>query len=193
MKTKFRAATEKFLLLIALLVSFVFMLSVLKAGRTDWQLSRLEKERSIEILKSKTAMADLAIADRKRTAAQALEESQKRSRKLSELFVNLLDKKENANLFIKDLREKAELLNLVISGSSYVQPFRGEGSASRYFKSLFSFNVSGSYSDLKRFLWEVENNMGRAVKTNKILMPETISDKDGLAKAFVELEIYFSQ
>ncbi len=81
---------------------------------------------------------------------QQLETIQKDIR---EKFERLLDKESNYTMFVEQVQRKAKALEVEILNSTYEPPSRVQGAPATYLEFRFTMNASGSYENMKRFLW----------------------------------------
>ena len=119
---------------------------------------------------------------------QQLETIQKDIR---EKFERLLDKESNYTMFVEQVQRKAKALEVEILNSTYEPPSRVQGAPATYLEFRFTMNASGSYENMKRFLWEMENALGRFVKIGKMAIRSPICDSAGKMFLTLTLSTFF--
>lgn len=148
-----------------------------------------EKNKELSSYDSRIITAQNNLDVRKQQVKDIGEQLEQKTQEVSDKFEKLLEKSENYTTFIEQVQRKAKALDVLVQNSNYDTPTNS--SDHKYYEFKFSATVSGQYNKIKRFLWEVENAMGRLVKIGNIDIVPPITDKQGNISLNLTLSTFF--
>lgn len=191
MKTRMRSIVERAvsygLIVLALVVFGYFYTIVNRSQRT--QIDALKKKfDEIEMAKSqatedfKARQAQIAVLNNQLNV---------RRKEVEERFEQLLSRVGSMTDFINEVHHKAQSLGVTIQGSKYDPPSPAQGAPNAYLEFKFTLDVAGTYEKAKRFLWEMENTLGRFVKISKMTIKPPICDAQGNMNMSLTLTTFF--
>ncbi len=191
MKTRMRSILERVIsygLFVAAVGGFFFFYTnVNKAQKETIEQMR----RKIIELQDLQVKADEDLKSRQRQIETVNAQIEKRRQEVKERFERLLEKADNYTHFIEQVQRKARSLDIVILTSQYEPPTRAVNAPEDYQEFKFTLDVKGSYEKAKRFLWEIENALGRFVKISKLIIKPPICDADGNMSLSLTLSTFF--
>ncbi|HNV69466.1 MAG TPA: hypothetical protein PKO06_07215 [Candidatus Ozemobacteraceae bacterium] len=191
MKTRMRSILERVISygLFAAAVGgfFFFYTNVNKAQKETIEQMR-KKVLELQDLQVK---ADEDLKSRQRQIETVNAQIEKRRLEVKERFERLLEKAENYTHFIEQVQRKARSLDIMILTSQYEPPARAVNAPEDYQEFKFTLDVKGAYEKMKRFLWEIENALGRFVKISKLVIKPPICDADGNMSLSLTLSTFF--
>ena len=150
----------------------------------------LSKNSELAMLKKKIAEADDDIVKRREQKENIDRQIDMKRDEVNERFEKLLEKSDNYTIFIEQVQRKAKALDILIQNSTYDSPTQSS-ETSKYLEFKFNATVTGQYNKMKRFLWEVENAMGRLVKISNLEINAPVSDKQGNISMKLTLSTFF--
>ena len=150
----------------------------------------IAKNTELATIKKKIAEADEDIVKREKQLEEINRQIDIKKDEVNERFERLLEKSDNYTIFIEQVQRKAKALDILIQNSTYDSPTQSAES-SKYLEFKFNATVTGQYNKMKRFLWEVENAMGRLVKISNIEINPPVSDKHGNLSMKLTLSTFF--
>ena len=191
MKTKLQSIIERVVAYGIILVCIIVLIYYF--GTVNKRQSEMGKAKNAELasIRTQIAQANEDLEERKARVKTIDDKLEEKKKELSENFEDFLVKSDNYILFIEDIQSKAKLLDIVIRNSTYELPGYSEGS-NKYLEFKFNTTVTGPYNKIKRFLWEVENSMGRLVKVSSMEIVPPIADSDGNMTMKLTLSTFFS-
>lgn len=191
MKTRIRSIIERVLGYILLGVA-VLVFSVFYTNINKTQKSKIDElKRRLEDLRAGELKATTDFQQRKEQIDRINQQLEVRQKEVREKFESLLDKQVNYPKFIEQVQRKAKALDISILTSQYDPPSRVQGAPAAYLEFRFTMNVNGGYEKMKRFLWEIENSMGRFVKIGAMNIKPPICDKEGFMNLSITLSTFF--
>ena len=191
MKTKLQSIIERVvaygIILVCIIILFYYF------GTVNKRQNEIGKAKNAELasIKAQIAKAKEDKVEREAKVREINNTLQSKKEELENNFDVFLVKSDNYIMFIEDIQSKAKLLDIVIRNSTYELPGYSEGS-NKYLEFKFNTTVTGPYNKIKRFLWEVENSMGRLVKVSSIEIVPPITDNDGNMTMKLTLSTFFS-
>lgn len=191
MKTRMRSIAERAisygLILVALFVFGYFYTVKNQSQRAE--IDARKKEFSDYELKKVTAAEDLKA--RQAQIEMLNNQLNVRRKEVEERFEQLLTRVGSMTDFINEVHHKAQSLGVTIQGSKYDPPQPAQGAPNAYLEFRFTLDVTGAYEKAKRFLWEMENTLGRFVKISKMSIKPPICDAQGNMNLSLTLTTYF--
>ncbi len=189
MKTKLRSIIERVITYGLIVGSFLVMAYYFGSAGKNQKQEVARKNAEIVSLESKIKNAQSDLEARKKQVEEITRQLQEKTQEVNEKFERLLEKSDSYTLFIEQVQRKAKALDILIQNSTYDTPTAS--SESKYLEFKFNASVSGQYNKMKRFLWEVENAMGRLVKIGNLEIVPPISDKVGNINLKLTLSTFF--
>ena len=190
MKTKLQSIIERVVtygvIIICILVMVYYFGSISKRQKNE----AIAKNNELATIKKKIAEADEDMIKREKQLEEINRQIDIKKDEVNERFERLLEKSDNYTIFIEQVQRKAKGLDILIQNSTYDSPTQSAES-SKYLEFKFNATVTGQYNKIKRFLWEVENAMGRLVKISNIEINPPISDKHGNLSMKLTLSTFF--
>ncbi len=190
MKTKLQSIIERVVtygvIVICILVMVYYFGSVSKRQKEV----AVAKKAELASLKKQIVEAQEKLVERKEKVKKINAEVDEKEAEVREKFEKLLDKSDNYTIFIEQVQRKAKALDIMIQNSTYDSPTQSSAS-SKYLEFKFNATVTGQYNKMKRFLWEIENAMGRLVKISNLEINPPISDKYGNISMKLSLSTFF--
>ncbi len=190
MKTKLQSIIERVVtygvIIICILVMVYYFGSISKRQKNE----AIAKNTELATIKKKIAEADEDIVKREKQLEEINRQIDIKKDEVNERFERLLEKSDNYTIFIEQVQRKAKALDILIQNSTYDSPTQSAES-SKYLEFKFNATVTGQYNKMKRFLWEVENAMGRLVKISNIEINPPVSDKHGNLSMKLTLSTFF--
>ena len=150
----------------------------------------IAKNTELASLKKKISEAEVEKDNRKVKLEDINKQIDKKKDEVNERFEKLLEKSDNYTIFIEQVQRKAKALDILIQNSTYDSPTQS-AETSKYLEFKFNATVTGQYNKMKRFLWEVENAMGRLVKISNLEINAPVSDKHGNISMKLTLSTFF--
>ena len=188
MKTKLQSIIERVVtygvIVICILVMVYYFGSVSKRQKEV----AVAKKAELASLKKQIVEAQEKLVERKEKVKKINAEVDEKEAEVREKFEKLLDKSDNYTIFIEQVQRKAKALDIMIQNST--SPTQSSAS-SKYLEFKFNATVTGQYNKMKRFLWEIENAMGRLVKISNLEINPPISDKYGNISMKLSLSTFF--
>ncbi len=191
MKTKLQSIIERVVAYGIVVVCIIILIYYF--GTVNKRQNEMGKAKNAELANIR-AQYDKAIVDKNERfdRVDKIDENLKtKEKELADNFDAFLVKSDNYIMFIEDIQSKAKFLDIVIKNSTYELPGYSEGS-NKYLEFKFNTTISGPYNKVKRFLWEVENSMGRLVKVSSMEIVPPITDQDGNMTMKLTLSTFFS-
>ena len=190
MKTKLQSIIERVVtygvIIVCILVMVYYFGSISKRQKAE----ALSKNSELAMLKKKIAEADDDIVKRREQKENIDRQIDMKRDEVNERFEKLLEKSDNYTIFIEQVQRKAKALDILIQNSTYDSPTQSS-ETSKYLEFKFNATVTGQYNKMKRFLWEVENAMGRLVKISNLEINAPVSDKQGNISMKLTLSTFF--
>ena len=150
----------------------------------------ISKNNELASLKKKIEEAKEELLNREEQLENINRQIDRKKDEVNERFEKLLEKSDNYTIFIEQVQRKAKALDILIQNSTYDSPTQS-AETSKYLEFKFNATVTGQYNKMKRFLWEVENAMGRLVKISNLEINAPVSDKHGNISMKLTLSTYF--
>lgn len=189
MKTKLQSTIERVvtygLIVASILVMIFFFGSANKKQKdeaTKKKAELVEYDKKIEHYKHE-------LEDRIEQVEAIKHQLDEKTNEVNDKFEKLLENRDSYTLFIEQVQRKAKALDILIQNSTYDAPTHSN--ASKYLEFKFSATVTGQYNKMKKFLWEVENAMGRLVKIGNLEIVPPITDKQGNISMKLTLSTFF--
>ncbi len=189
MKTKLQSTIERVvtygLIVAGILVMIYFFGSANKRQKDEV----VKKNAEIASLDSQIAKAKDDLEVRIDQVKSIEEQLKEKTKEVNDKFEKLLENRDSYTLFIEQVQRKAKALDILIQNSTYDAPTLSN--TSKYLEFKFGATVSGQYNKMKKFLWEVENAMGRLVKIGNLEIVPPITDKQGNISMKLTLSTFF--
>lgn len=189
MKTKLQSTIERILtygLIVASILAMVYYFGTV--SKRQKELGAKKKAEIIE-LDRQIVKAKEDLVERKERVSQIERQLAEKTKEVNDKFERLLEDRDSYTLFIEQVQRKARGLDIIIQNSTYDTPI--QSSNSKYLEFKFSATVTGQYNKMKKFLWEVENAMGRLVKVGNIEIVPPVTDKQGNIVMKLTLSTFF--
>lgn len=191
MKTRMRSILERVIsygLFAAAVGGFFFFYTNVNQGQKNTIEQMKLKVLDLQGLQAK---ADEDLKARQSQIDVVNNQIEKKRQEVKEKFERLLEKAENYTHFIEQVQRKARSLDILILTSQYDPPLAAVNAPADYLEFKFSLDVKGAYEKVKRFLWEIENALGRFVKISKLIIKPPICDADGNMSLTLTLSTFF--
>ena len=189
MKTKLQSTIERVITYGLIVAGILVMIYFFGSANKRQKEEVVRKNAEIASLDSQIAKAkdDLEVRiDQVKTIEEQLKE---KTKEVNDKFEKLLENRDSYTLFIEQVQRKAKALDILIQNSTYDAPQLSN--TSKYLEFKFGATVSGQYNKMKKFLWEVENAMGRLVKIGNLEIVPPITDKQGNISMKLTLSTFF--
>ncbi len=189
MKTKLQSTIERVITYGLIVAGILVMIYFFGSSNKRQKDEVVRKNAEIASLDSQIAKAkdDLEVRiDQVKTIEEQLKE---KTKEVNDKFEKLLENRDSYTLFIEQVQRKAKALDILIQNSTYDAPQLSN--TSKYLEFKFGATVSGQYNKMKKFLWEVENAMGRLVKIGNLEIVPPITDKQGNISMKLTLSTFF--
>jgi len=177
-----------YVMILVAVVGFSFFYTNINKSQ---KASIVEMKKKIEDLNQTLIQANKDFAERKAQVEKINNQIENIQKEIREKFEKLLDKETNYTKFIEQVERTARAINVAILNSQYEPPTRVQGAPSAYLEFRFTLNVKGAYENIKRFLWELENSLGRFVKISKMAIKSPICDSKGETTLTMTLSTFF--
>ena len=191
MKTRMRSIAERAIsygLIVVGLIGFLYFYKIIFNSQKG-EIERMGQELS-SLLDAQTK-AEEDVRSRQSQIESVNINLEKRRKEVQEKFERLLEKAENYTHFIEQVQRKARALEILILSSQYEPPAPAQNSPADYLEFRFTLDVKGGYDKVKRFLWEMENALGRFVKISKLVIKPPICNADGDMSLNLTLSTFF--
>ncbi|MBQ2594966.1 MAG: type 4a pilus biogenesis protein PilO [Candidatus Riflebacteria bacterium] len=190
MKTKIQSIIERVVTYGVIVICILGMVYYFGSVSTRQKKEVLAKNTELASLKKKITEAEEEKGNRKIKLEDINKQIDKKKDEVNERFEKLLEKSDNYTIFIEQVQRKAKALDILIQNSTYDSPTQS-AETSKYLEFKFNATVTGQYNKMKRFLWEVENAMGRLVKISNLEINAPVSDKHGNISMKLTLSTFF--
>lgn len=190
MKTKIQSILERVVTYGVIIICILSMVYYFGSVSTRQKKETLAKNEELASLKKKISEASEEKANREIQLEKINKQIDQKKDEVNERFEKLLEKSDNYTIFIEQVQRKAKALDILIQNSTYDSPTQSP-ETSKYLEFKFNATVTGQYNKMKRFLWEVENAMGRLVKISNLEINAPISDKHGNISMKLTLSTFF--
>ncbi len=190
MKTKIQSIIERVVTYGVIIICILGMVYYFGSVSTKQKKEVIAKNTELASLKKKISEAEEEKDNRKIKLEDINKQIDKKKDEVNERFEKLLEKSDNYTIFIEQVQRKAKALDILIQNSTYDSPTQS-AETSKYLEFKFNATVTGQYNKMKRFLWEVENAMGRLVKISNLEINAPVSDKHGNISMKLTLSTFF--
>ncbi len=190
MKTKIQSIIERVVTYGVIIICILGMVYYFGSVSTKQKKEVMAKNTELASLKKKISEAEVEKDNRKVQLEDINKQIDKKKDEVNERFEKLLEKSDNYTIFIEQVQRKAKALDILIQNSTYDSPTQS-AETSKYLEFKFNATVTGQYNKMKRFLWEVENAMGRLVKISNLEINAPVSDKHGNISMKLTLSTFF--
>lgn len=190
MKTKLQSIIERVVTYGVIVVCILVMVYYFGSVSKRQKEAAIAKNAELASLNNQIVEANKNYEEREAKVEKINAEVNEKEAEVIEKFEKLLDKSDNYTLFIEQVQRKAKALDILIQNSTYDSPTLSSAS-SNYLEFKFNATVTGQYNKMKRFLWEIENAMGRLVKISNLEINPPISDKYGNISMKISLSTFF--
>lgn len=192
MKTRMRSIVERVIsygLIVVAILGFLYF-----QGYVDKNQKAALAKKAEDLIRLQTQIAEgqKSYTERQQQIDTIMAQVNTRRAEL-ERFEALLGKTASYTLFIDQVQRKAQAFGIGILNSTYVRPAPAPGAPPNYLEFSFTMNVTGSYEQMKHFLWEVENSLGRLTKVSNLVIKPPICDKEGKMNLTLTLKTFFIQ
>lgn len=190
MKTKIQSILERVVTYGVIIICILVMVYYFGSVSTRQKNQAIAKNAELADLKKKIAEAKEDMVTRQEQLENINRQIDIKRDEVNERFEKLLEKSDNYTIFIEQVQRKAKALDILIQNSTYDSPTQS-AETSKYLEFKFNATVTGQYNKMKRFLWEVENAMGRLVKISNLEINAPVSDKQGNISMKLTLSTFF--
>ena len=190
MKTKIQSIIERVVTYGVIIICILVMVYYFGSVSTRQKNQAISKNSELASLQKKIAEAKEDMVNRQEQLESINRQIDIKRDEVNERFEKLLEKSDNYTIFIEQVQRKAKALDILIQNSTYDSPTQS-AETSKYLEFKFNATVTGQYNKMKRFLWEVENAMGRLVKISNLEINAPVSDKQGNISMKLTLSTFF--
>lgn len=190
MKTKIQSIIERVVTYGVIIICVLGMVYYFGSISTRQKNEAVSKNAELASLKKKIEEAKEELLNREEQLENINQQIDRKKDEVNERFEKLLEKSDNYTIFIEQVQRKAKALDILIQNSTYDSPTQS-AETSKYLEFKFNATVTGQYNKMKRFLWEVENAMGRLVKISNLEINAPVSDKHGNISMKLTLSTFF--
>ena len=190
MKTKIQSIIERVVTYGVIIICILVMVYYFGSVSTRQKNQAISKNSELASLQKKIAEAKEDMVNRQEQLENINRQIDIKRDEVNERFEKLLEKSDNYTIFIEQVQRKAKALDILIQNSTYDSPTQS-AETSKYLEFKFNATVTGQYNKMKRFLWEVENAMGRLVKISNLEINAPVSDKQGNISMKLTLSTFF--
>lgn len=189
MKTKLQSTIERVITYGLIVAGILVMIYFFGSANKRQKDEVVRKNAEIASLDSQIAKAKDDLEVRIDQVKSIEEQLKEKTKEVNDKFEKLLENRDSYTLFIEQVQRKAKALDILIQNSTYDAPQLSN--TSKYLEFKFGATVSGQYNKMKKFLWEVENAMGRLVKIGNLEIVPPITDKQGNISMKLTLSTFF--
>ncbi|RCK81097.1 MAG: hypothetical protein OZSIB_2474 [Candidatus Ozemobacter sibiricus] len=192
MKTRMRSILERVIsygLIVAALIGFMYFQGSVDKNQ---KAALAKKANDLAQLKARIEEGQKQFAERQKQIEGIMKTVQARQAEL-ESFERRLGKTANYTQFIDQVQRKAQNFGIAILNFQCSRPAPVPNAPPTYLEFGFTMNVTGAYEQMKHFLWELENSMGRLTKVANLVIKPPICDKEGKMNLTLTLKTYFIQ
>lgn len=189
MKTKLQSTIERVITYGLIVAGILVMIYFFGSANKRQKEEVVRKNAEIASLDSQIAKAKDDLEVRIDQVKSIEEQLKEKTKEVNDKFEKLLENRDSYTLFIEQVQRKAKALDILIQNSTYDAPQLSN--TSKYLEFKFGATVSGQYNKMKKFLWEVENAMGRLVKIGNLEIVPPITDKQGNISMKLTLSTFF--
>lgn len=190
MKTKIQSIIERVVTYGVIIICILGMVYYFGSISTRQKNEAISKNTELASLKKKIEEAKEELLNREEQLENINRQIDRKKDEVNERFEKLLERSDNYTIFIEQVQRKAKALDILIQNSTYDSPTQS-AETSKYLEFKFNATVTGQYNKMKRFLWEVENAMGRLVKISNLEINAPVSDKHGNISMKLTLSTFF--
>lgn len=192
MKTRMRSILERVIsygLIVAALIGFMYFQGSVDKNQ---KAALAKKANDLVQLKARIEEGQKAFAERQKQIEGIMKTVQARQAEL-ESFERRLGKTASYTQFIDQVQRKAQNFGIAILNFQCSRLVPAHNAPPTYLEFGCTMNVTGAYEQMKHFLWELENSMGRLTKVTNLVIKPPICDKEGKMNLTLTLKTYFIQ
>ncbi len=192
MKTRMRSILERAIsygLIVVAVIGFMYFQGSVDKNQ---KAALAKKGADLALLKTRIEEGQKNFAERQKQIEGIMKTVQARQAEL-ENFERRLGKSVDYTQFIDQVQRKAQNFGIAILNSQCTRPAAAPNAPPTYLEFALTMNVTGAYEQMKHFLWDLENSMGRLTKVSNLVIKPPICDKEGRMNLTITLKTYFTQ